>query len=195
MDKKKNLSKALSQRDRELVAIGAAIASNCVPCIEYHIPQARKVGLSDSQIHATVELADKVRRIPADKVLQTAFALLAVKNASEKISESQTCGCSDTHSNSREEINCGKEPPDELQNQLDNQSINDNNKSTTCNDRAGDKMGTSNTERSEKTSGSSAGEFRFNRPKMMGKCCPEEMKNFALKPDFNSDCCSGNESD
>jgi len=71
---------SLSARDKELAAIGAAIASNCIPCIEYHIPQARKVGLSDAQIREAVELADKVRRVPADKVLQTARALLAEEN-------------------------------------------------------------------------------------------------------------------
>ena len=32
----------LSLRDRELVALGAALASNCVPCIEFHVPAARK---------------------------------------------------------------------------------------------------------------------------------------------------------
>ncbi len=31
----------------ELVAIGAAIASNCEPCFKYHYDQARKLGVSD----------------------------------------------------------------------------------------------------------------------------------------------------
>ena len=66
----------LSKRDRELVAIGAAIASNCIPCIEYHIPEARKAGLSDAQILVAVRLADKVRQVPARTVLQAASALL-----------------------------------------------------------------------------------------------------------------------
>jgi len=66
----------LSKRDRELAAIGAAIASNCIPCIEYHIPEARKAGLSDAQILEAVRLADKVRQVPARKVLQVASSLL-----------------------------------------------------------------------------------------------------------------------
>ncbi len=66
----------LSQRELELVAIGAAIGSNCVPCIEYHIPAARKVGLTELQIRGAVRLADKVRQIPARKVLETTIALL-----------------------------------------------------------------------------------------------------------------------
>lgn len=67
---------ALSCRDRELVALGAALASNCVPCIEYHIKEARRVKLSDEEIAAAIELADKVRRVPAGKVLDVASRLL-----------------------------------------------------------------------------------------------------------------------
>lgn len=68
--------KHLSSRERELVAVGAAVASNCVPCIEYHIPEARKAGLGDSQIAEAVRLADEVRQVPARRVLQSAHALL-----------------------------------------------------------------------------------------------------------------------
>jgi len=66
----------LSLRERELVSLGAALASHCVPCIEYHIPEARKAGLSDEQIREAVELADQVRQVPARKVLATATQLL-----------------------------------------------------------------------------------------------------------------------
>lgn len=66
----------LTPREQELVAIGAAMGSNCVPCIEYHIPAARKAGLTDRQIRKAVRLADKVRQVPAKKVLDAANALL-----------------------------------------------------------------------------------------------------------------------
>lgn len=97
-DNKSNINR-LSPRERELTAIGAAIASNCVPCVEYHIPQARKVGLSDAQILEAVELADKVRKVPADKVIQTASALLEVNDSPEKHGEGRKCGCSHAESN------------------------------------------------------------------------------------------------
>jgi len=84
----------LSLKERELTALGAAIASNCVPCIEYHIPQARKAGLSDAEIREAVELADKVRRVPADKVLQTAFALLEAQIPGQTEESGDSCGCS-----------------------------------------------------------------------------------------------------
>lgn len=66
----------LTSRERELVALGAAMGSNCVPCIDHHIPKAREAGLTDAQIREAIELADGVRQVPARKVLETAlFAL------------------------------------------------------------------------------------------------------------------------
>ena len=59
----------LSQVERELVAIGASVASNCIPCATYHMDKAKKFGLTDVQIMEAVELADKVRQVPARAVL------------------------------------------------------------------------------------------------------------------------------
>ena len=91
----------LSVRERELASIGAAIGSNCVPCIEYHIPQARMAGLSDAQILEAVRLADKVRQVPARKVLEAAKALLEDPLEDERPPEGVECnrnsegGCCD----------------------------------------------------------------------------------------------------
>ena len=67
----------LSEREKELVAIGAAIGSNCVPCIEYHIPAARKVGLEDAELRDALELANKVKTVPAKKVNEVAMELIS----------------------------------------------------------------------------------------------------------------------
>jgi 4-carboxymuconolactone decarboxylase len=71
----------LTPREQELVALGAALASNCNPCIETHIPKARQAGLNESEIREAVDLADALRQVPARKVLDTALAMLA--NASD----------------------------------------------------------------------------------------------------------------
>ena len=71
----------LSSAERELVAIGAALGSNCVPCIEYHIPEAKKAGLSDRQISEAIRLADKVRQVPAKKVLAAGLGMLTEADA------------------------------------------------------------------------------------------------------------------
>lgn len=86
----------LSPRDIELVAIGAAMGSNCPPCMAYHIAQARQAGLSDAEIYAAIVYADKVRQVPARKTLQTALALLPglVPEAAGVASASASgCGC------------------------------------------------------------------------------------------------------
>lgn len=67
----------LNYRERELVALGAAMGSNCIPCIEHHIPESRKAGLTDPQISEAIQLADKVRQVPARKVFSTAQRILA----------------------------------------------------------------------------------------------------------------------
>jgi 4-carboxymuconolactone decarboxylase len=87
--KEKNMN-ILSDRDRELVAIGAALASNCVPCIEYHVPAARESGLDDAEIKEALSLADKVRRVPARKVLETAKSLLGQEDHAPVETESDT---------------------------------------------------------------------------------------------------------
>ena len=82
----------LSNSQRELVAIGAAIGSNCVPCIQHHIPEARKAGLTDDQIRTAVRLADKVRQVPARNVLKAATELLEMTESGNQTVESAGCG-------------------------------------------------------------------------------------------------------
>jgi 4-carboxymuconolactone decarboxylase len=86
----------LTNREQELVALGAAIASNCVPCIEYHIPEAQRAGLSDSQIEQAVKIADKVRRVPARMVLETARARIEESPSGSDETAGPGCGCSES---------------------------------------------------------------------------------------------------
>lgn len=69
----------LTGKERELVAIGAALGSNCAPCIEYHVPEARRAGLTDAQIEDAIRLADKVRQVPAQKALAAAMTMLTAE--------------------------------------------------------------------------------------------------------------------
>ncbi len=63
---------------KELVAIGAAIASNCEPCFKYHFNAARKLGVSNDDILLAVELAQAVKDSPARSVLAVAQRHLGV---------------------------------------------------------------------------------------------------------------------
>ena len=86
----------LSKRDKELVALGASLGSNCVPCIAYHIGEVRKCGLSNGQIKEAIEVADRIRKVPADLVRNTAFAQLEdvpPPPTADDDSNESCCGC------------------------------------------------------------------------------------------------------
>jgi 4-carboxymuconolactone decarboxylase len=180
----------LTMKEKELTAIGAAIASNCVPCIEYHIPQARKAGLSDSQIREAIELADKVRRVPAVKVLQTANSLLEVKNTLEPGPGDVPCGCSDTKMALEENAGSREQVPHADRVQLDQPGSKEDNgaESESAFSRAGDSTNECSSGKSEEGSQNSADNSGFDRPRMMemmGECCPEKMKELSsMMADF-----------
>lgn len=85
----------LTSRERELVALGAALGSNCVPCIEHHIPEARKVGLTDLQIREAIELADSVRQVPARKVLGAARQALGEVDSQTSGGAHESAACAE----------------------------------------------------------------------------------------------------
>lgn len=68
---------SLSNREQLFVALGAAIGSNCVPCVESIVPKARGAGIEDWELRLAVNAADFVRQKPAAKVLSTAKALIS----------------------------------------------------------------------------------------------------------------------
>lgn len=73
----------LSNRERELVALGAAMGSNCAPCVEHHVPVALATGLSGSQIEEAIELADAVRTVSARHASTASAAALARASAAD----------------------------------------------------------------------------------------------------------------
>lgn len=84
------MSDDLTPCQRELIAIAAAVGSNCIPCCEYHIPIAKQAGLSDRQIAAAIQLAHKVRQVQARKVLDVALSLVGHQNELVKDDVSQS---------------------------------------------------------------------------------------------------------
>lgn len=89
----------LNSREQSLVALGAALASNCVPCIEYHIPAAKRAGLSDTEINGALQIADKVRRVPARTVLEAALARIEMSQEDSADTAGSGCGCGVTKEN------------------------------------------------------------------------------------------------
>ncbi len=75
----------------ELVAIGAAIASNCEPCFKYHYDQARKLGVSELDMRYAVDLAQKVKDTPARAMLNLAERYLGPATPDTKAAASSCC--------------------------------------------------------------------------------------------------------
>ena len=88
----------LNDREQSLVALGAALAANCIPCIEYHIPEAQKAGLDAAEIKEAVQIAHKVRRVPARMVMQSALARIDASPADPH--ETAGAGCCRAESDS-----------------------------------------------------------------------------------------------
>jgi 4-carboxymuconolactone decarboxylase len=86
----------LTDRERELVAIGASIGSNCVPCIAFHVGQAKEAGLSDEQIEQAIALSEEIRTVPANLVVNTARAHLGAEPRENPAADDgcpPTCTC------------------------------------------------------------------------------------------------------
>jgi AhpD family alkylhydroperoxidase len=66
----------------ELVAIGAAIASNCEPCFRAHYDKARKLGVSREDMLRAVTTAQSVKEVPARAVTGLAERYLRGKSPS-----------------------------------------------------------------------------------------------------------------
>ncbi len=66
----------LDPRVRELIALGASIAGNCLPCLRYHFGEARKIGLSCSEIAEAIELAKMVKQRPINDISRLGEELL-----------------------------------------------------------------------------------------------------------------------
>lgn len=67
----------------ELVAIGAAIASNCESCFRFHYDKARKLGVSRADMALAVATARMVKEAPARSVLALAEKYLGARVESE----------------------------------------------------------------------------------------------------------------
>jgi len=59
----------------ELVALGAAVAANCEPCLQHHYHQAQKLGVSPADMARAVTMAARVKDSPHQAILNLADRL------------------------------------------------------------------------------------------------------------------------
>lgn len=52
----------LSDKVKELVAVGASITANCQPCLRHHVEKALGFGADPEEVQAAVEVGKRVRK-------------------------------------------------------------------------------------------------------------------------------------
>ncbi len=82
----------LDERVKELIAVGASVAVNCQPCLQYHVAKAREAGAEDEEVSVAIGMAKAVRKGAAAKMDDFTAGL---RTASEPVEESagRGCGC------------------------------------------------------------------------------------------------------
>lgn len=97
----------------ELVAIGAAIASNCEPCFKFHYDKARKLGVSNEDMLRAVKTAQAVKDSPAKSILMLAEKVLKAEVENQPHSPKFTpilsggcCGPNGSGDNSSQKSGC-----------------------------------------------------------------------------------------
>jgi AhpD family alkylhydroperoxidase len=66
----------MDERTKELVAMGAAAAANCHPCMDYHLAKCDELGVSRDEVAAAVKVGLMVNRGAERKIRQKARELL-----------------------------------------------------------------------------------------------------------------------
>ena len=66
----------LDSRITELIAIGAAIGGNCLPCLRYHVAEAIKTGCTIPEIEETIRIAKRVKERPINDIYKLAEDLI-----------------------------------------------------------------------------------------------------------------------
>ena len=76
----------------ELVAIGAAIAANCEPCLKYHYREAKQLGVSETDMAQAAVMGAKVKDAPHQSILRLADRLLGSSVGPAEAGEDSCCG-------------------------------------------------------------------------------------------------------
>lgn len=77
---------------QELVAIGAAIAANCEPCLKYHYRQAQLLGVSKADMASAVKIAASVKDSPHQSILRLADKLTGASLSATEATGDPCCG-------------------------------------------------------------------------------------------------------
>ena len=82
----------LSEKVKELVAVGASFTANCQPCIQYHAEKAFASGADSWEVQAAIEVGKQVRKGASAKMDQFSSSLKEIQPAPAESKESACCG-------------------------------------------------------------------------------------------------------
>jgi len=71
----------LDERTRKLIAVGASVACNCHPCLEYHLGQAQSMGIETALIEEAIDAGKAVRAGAASSMDRLASKLTGRKGS------------------------------------------------------------------------------------------------------------------
>ncbi len=66
----------MDERIKELVAMGAATAANCHPCMDYHLAKCDELGIERAEVAAAVNVGLMVNRGAESRIRKKARELL-----------------------------------------------------------------------------------------------------------------------
>jgi AhpD family alkylhydroperoxidase len=90
-----------------VVAIGAAIAANCEPCLKYHYRQAQLLGVSKADMAKAVEMGAKVKDSPHQSILRLADKLTGADLSNPAAAPDSCCGPADAKGTAPASPCCG----------------------------------------------------------------------------------------
>lgn len=76
MEKNTYCTGALKKKDKELIATGISVATNCESCMEWHIKQALDDGASREEILEAIEVGIEMSGGPGTVAARFAFSVL-----------------------------------------------------------------------------------------------------------------------
>ena len=82
----------LSEKVKELVAVGASITANCQPCLQYHTEKALASGADGWEVKAAVEVGKQVRKGASAKMDQFSSNLKETNPVTAGAVGSPCCG-------------------------------------------------------------------------------------------------------
>jgi AhpD family alkylhydroperoxidase len=88
-EQRRKYAMKLDSRVKELIALGTSVGANCHPCLNFHVGQARELGIGEDEISEAIDVGKMVRKGAGANMDKLATELLG-KAVSTPMSG---CGC------------------------------------------------------------------------------------------------------